>query len=317
MKEVVVLSGKGGTGKTSLTASLAALAGRAVLADCDVDAADLHLVLSPRIRESRTFSAGRKAVIDPERCTGCGICFSACRFDALEGRRDPDGRLRFGVTPLACEGCGVCALLCPEDAVTLEQQDGGEWFISDTRFGPMVHARLRPGGENSGRLVAEVREAARRLAAESGEQLILSDGPPGIGCPVIASLSGASHVVAVCEPTVSGVHDLKRVASLAAHFGLGVSVAVNRADINPGKAREVIAWVRETGLHWLGTIPFDPAVTRAQVCALPVVEHNPQSPAARAIKKVWEALRAALDDAAGAVAAGRVRADGLDSQGVD
>lgn len=317
MREVVILSGKGGTGKTSLTASFAALAGRAVLADCDVDAADLHLVLPPRVREVHEFRAGKEAVIAEDRCTGCGICFSACRFNALEGYRSADGIRRYRVLPMACEGCGVCALLCPKSAVTLDQPVCGEWFISETRFGPMVHARLRPGQENSGKLVAEVRAAARRLAAAAGERLILSDGPPGIGCPVIASLSGSSHVVAVCEPTVAGGHDLKRVAALASHFGMRISVVVNRADINPQKTVEIRSLAREGEMLWLGEIPYDPAVTRAQINALPVVQHDPDSPAARAIRSIWEKLCIALENTAPATPASRSPKQDFTEKGAD
>jgi len=292
--EVTILSGKGGTGKTSLTASFAALAGRAVIADCDVDAADLHLVLSPAVRERHAFRAGTEACIVEDRCLGCGICYSACRFDALQGYEPADGGWKYRVDPWLCEGCGLCALLCPKSAVQLEQPVCGEWFISDTSFGPMVHARLHPGRENSGKLVAEVRRAARDIAGERDERLILSDGPPGIGCPVIASLSGASLAVAVCEPTVSGEHDLKRVAGLARHFGLPVFVVMNRADINREKAAEIRAAAEKEGAVWLGEIPFDPAVTRAQRKGLPVVQDAPRSAAGMAVREVWDMLSALL-----------------------
>ena len=233
MREFVVVSGKGGTGKTSLTASFAVLAGRSVVADCDVDAADLHLVLSPRVKLSGAFRAGHVAVIDAARCTACALCERTCRFDAVKRDAEGAGRPRFAIDPTACEGCGVCVRLCPERAIDFPERLSGEWYVSDTRCGPMVHARLGVAAENSGKLVWLVREKAREIAAREGHDLVLVDGPPGIGCPVIASLTGASAALVVTEPTLSGEHDMERVLQVARHFKVPAAVCVNKWDLNP------------------------------------------------------------------------------------
>ena len=236
MKEIVVVSGKGGTGKTSVTASLAVLAERPVLADCDVDASDLYLVLAPRILERHEFFGGRKAVVREADCLGCGDCRRRCRFGAVARRdRSPAGQV-FAVDPFSCEGCGVCVRFCPASAIDFPERSCGEWMVSATRCGPMVHARLGIAAENSGKLVSTVRREARRVAEAEGRSLIVVDGPPGIGCPVIASLTGASLVLAVTEPTLSGEHDLARVLDLARHFGIPSAVCVNKWDINPEAA---------------------------------------------------------------------------------
>ena len=233
MKELVVISGKGGTGKTSITASFAVLADRPVIADCDVDASDLHLVLSPQIKECHEFRSGHEAVIRQDDCIGCGECLSHCRFKAVQVSGKPGQRAQFFIDPVSCEGCGVCVRFCPEHAIDFPERLCGEWMISETRCGPMVHARLGTAAENSGKLVSTVRREAKRIAKENNSPLIITDGPPGIGCPVIASVTGASLVLAVTEPTVSGEHDLKRVLSLARHFSIPALVCVNKWDINP------------------------------------------------------------------------------------
>lgn len=294
MKELVVLSGKGGTGKTSLTASFAALAGDAVLADCDVDAADLHLVLDPSDSHPRVFIGGKVAEIDPEACTACGRCADACRFDAItiSGRRE-DGGERYAVDEPACEGCGVCALVCPVDAIALREDASGEWMVSETRFGPLVHARLRPARGNTGKLVTLIRGTARVLAAKRGAPLVFADGPPGIGCPVIASLSGADAVLIVTEPSLSGLHDLERVIGLARGFRVTPAVCVNKWDIAPDVAETLVSWCREEEVPVVGRIPYDRAVTDAQVQRVTVIEHG-QGPAASAIREVWEQVGALL-----------------------
>lgn len=273
LKEIVVISGKGGTGKTSITAAFATLAHRPVIADCDVDAADLHLVLSPRIREKHEFRGGHSAVIEPGRCSGCGTCADLCRFDAI--RRDEEGRpggVRFAVDPAACEGCGVCVRFCPENAVAFPEKVCGEWMVSDTRSGPMVHAKLHPAADNSGKLVSTVRREAGRVAEAESRSLILADGPPGIGCPVIASVTGASLVLAVTEPTVSGAHDLERVLSLARHFGVPAAVCVNKWDIHEDMTRRIEESARAAGARVAGRVRYDPAVTGAQMRSLSAVE---------------------------------------------
>ncbi len=243
IREIVVISGKGGTGKTSLTASFASLAEEAVFCDADVDAADLHLLLSPQIEQRHPFMGGGLAVVEPEKCTGCGTCRSVCHFAAISSD--------FVVDPIACEGCGVCVDFCPEGAIDFPVQQCGEWFISSSRFGPMVHARLGIAEENSGKLVSLVRKEVRSLAEECGKELIITDGPPGIGCPVIAAISGASALVLVVEPTVSGLHDMERVAELARHFRVPAQIIVNKADLNMEMTGKIEAWAVEQGLPLL------------------------------------------------------------------
>ena len=292
MRELVVISGKGGTGKTSILASFAVLAGKAVLADCDVDAADLHLVLTPTVRRREVFRSGNEAVIRPDLCQGCGKCAELCRFAAvLRNLEDPpgDSSSRYRIDATACEGCGVCVDHCPHGAIEFPERVCGDWFVSDTRCGPLVHARLHPAAENSGKLVATVRQEARRLAESKGFGLVLVDGPPGIGCPVISSVTGASAVLAVSEPTVSGEHDLSRVLELCRHFGIPAAVCVNKWDLNPQMTEQIEAKAAVGGAGVLGRIPYDRAVTAAQLEARAVVETG--GPAAAAIRAVWERFK--------------------------
>ncbi|MCU0577817.1 MAG: ATP-binding protein, partial [Desulfobacterota bacterium] len=254
MRELVVISGKGGTGKTSLAASLASLAGNPVIADCDVDAADLHLLLRPQEIERHEFISGREAVIRATDCTGCGICQGLCRFGAISLRQDGEDAGTYHVDPVSCEGCGVCVHFCPEKAIDFPERSCGHWMISQTRCGPMVHARLGIAAENSGKLVSMVRKEARRIAEEQGRSMIIVDGPPGIGCPVIASLGGASMVLIVTEPTVSGEHDLERVLALAKHFEVPVMVCVNKWDLNPSMTERIEEQARKAGARLAGRI---------------------------------------------------------------
>jgi len=288
--ELVVISGKGGTGKTSITASFAALAaGRAVLADCDVDAADLHLVLTPEILERHDFVNGREAVIRADDCNGCGVCADLCRFDALRQVQHPSGKAIYTIDPIGCEGCGVCVRFCPSKAIDFPDRLCGEWMLSETRCGPMVHACLAVAAENSGKLVATVRREARRIAEAKELSLIITDGPPGIGCPVIASLTGASKVLAVTEPTVSGEHDLERVLQLAKHFKVATFVCVNKWDLNPGMTERIERAAERAGATVVGRIRYDHAVTSAQIQAKAVVETDALS--AADIRNVWENLK--------------------------
>lgn len=287
MKELVIISGKGGTGKTSLTASFAALTHNAVLADCDVDAADLHLILAPEIRQPTEFRSGHRAVIRADNCIGCGQCAALCRFDAIaEIRRPSDDARVFVVNPGACEGCGVCVWNCPVHAIDFPEQVCGEWFISDTRHGPMVHAHLASGAENSGKLVSLVREQARLIARQENRDLVLVDGPPGTGCPVIAALTGASGVLVVTEPTVSGAHDLARVLELTAHFKIPAAICVNKWDILPEQAEHIETAAHAAGATLAGRVRYDKAATSAQRQGLAVVEAGP-SPLADDIRTVW------------------------------
>jgi MinD superfamily P-loop ATPase len=283
VKELVVVSGKGGTGKTSLAASLAVLADRPVIADCDVDASDLHLVLSPRVKERHEFRSGHNAVIRQDDCTGCGACLAHCRFGAVVQRP-----AAYAVDPFACEGCGVCVRFCPEQAIDFPERLCGEWMISETRCGPMVHARLGVAAENSGKLVSIVRREARRIAKAENHPLVIVDGPPGIGCPVIASVTGATLVLAVTEPTVSGVHDLERVLSLTRHFDIPAAVCVNKWDLNAEMTERIEDRTRKAGARIAGRIRYDRAVTLAQMQARAVVETEARC--VEDIQRVWNGL---------------------------
>jgi MinD superfamily P-loop ATPase len=290
MKELVVISGKGGTGKTTFTASFAALAQQAVFADCDVDAADLHLLLHPEILHREEFRSGVTAVINPEKCTHCGKCQELCRFAAIE-RSDE----AYVVNRFACEGCSVCFHFCPVKAIEMQENLSGEWCISETPYGPMVHAKLGPAEENSGKLVALVRQKARRIAEEQHKSLILIDGPPGIGCPVISSVTGADMVLVVTEPTLSGGHDLERVADLTAHFQIPTAVCVNKYDINPQITEEINRYCSERGLNVVGEIPYDRTTVKALVKQTPVVEYS-HGPLARKITQIWQQIEQELSE---------------------
>ena len=279
IREIVIVSGKGGTGKTSLTAAFAALAKNSILCDADVDAADLHLLMQPEVKEQTDFMGGSKAVIDPDLCTGCGTCRTLCRFDAISDRYEVD--------PIRCEGCGVCVDFCPEQAIAFPVQRCGEWFVSDTRFGPMVHARLGIAEENSGRLVSLVRTKTRQLAEARGLELILTDGPPGIGCPVIAAIGGATALVIVVEPTVSGIHDMERVVDLAAHFRVPGMVIVNKFDLNVGMTEAIEQLAEKRNILVLGRVPFDPVFTRSMVQGQTLFEYGEESPTRRVVRDIW------------------------------
>jgi MinD superfamily P-loop ATPase len=280
MKELVVISGKGGTGKTSILAAFASLAFNKVLSDADVDAADLHLIMSPQATERHDFQAGHSAIINPEKCTACGLCRDLCRYNAISED--------YTVNRMDCEGCGVCVHFCPEKAVDFPVKTCGEWYISETRFGPMVHARLGLAEENSGKLVTLVRQEARKVAEAKKLDLILTDGPPGIGCPVIASLGGASAALIVTEPTVAGRHDMERVAQLADFFRVPVTVCVNKADLNPESTRDIQQYAEQKGYEFLGAIPFDPVFTRAMVAGVTVIEYDNHTEAAAALRQIWQ-----------------------------
>ncbi|MCP4719968.1 MAG: P-loop NTPase [Desulfobacteraceae bacterium] len=286
MKELVILSGKGGTGKTSLTAAFAGLAENMMLCDTDVDAADLHLLMAPKVQEKNDFIGGNEAIINPDKCVDCGLCKELCRFNAVI-EHDP---LSYTIDAIDCEGCGVCVDLCPEEAIDFPQKTCGEWYISDTRFGPMIHARLGIAEENSGRLVALIREEARKRVREQHLDLILTDGPPGIGCPVIASIGQANCVLIVTEPTVSGIHDMERVAKLASHFKIPAMVCVNKFDLNPDQGLAIEQIARENNVSIVGRIPFDPNFTQAMIQGKTILETHENSSTSQAIKEIWEAV---------------------------
>ncbi|MFC1893418.1 ATP-binding protein [Chloroflexota bacterium] len=284
MKEIVILSGKGGTGKTTIVGSFAALARDKVLADCDVDAADLHLLLSPPERQKSEFWSGQVAYIDEDRCTQCGLCQELCRFDAIKD---------FKVDAVSCEGCGFCSHICPAEAITMKENMSGYWFISDTRYGPLVHARLGIAQENSGKLVAVVRQQAKQIAENEGKDLIISDGPPGIGCPVISSLSGASLALLVTEPTLSGMHDLERVLDVCHHFGVPALVCINKYDLNEENTQQIENNCLSQGIEIVGKVPFDNVVTQSIVQGVPVVEYS-DGRVTREIERLWRTLSAML-----------------------
>ncbi|MFP4444675.1 MAG: ATP-binding protein [Desulfosudaceae bacterium] len=279
MKELTIISGKGGTGKTSITASFAALAKNKVIVDADVDAADLHLVIPPTVKKTTDFAGGSIAVIDPERCTECGECRQRCRFDAISED--------FVVDKIACEGCGVCVYFCPVGAIDFPQQTCGQWFVSDTACGPMIHARLGIAEENSGLLVSLLRNQAKEMAESENHELLLVDGPPGIGCPVISSLTGSSAVLVITEPTLSGLHDLKRVNELARFLRVPAMACINKWDINPEMAENIRNYSRDSEMTYVGDIPYDKDMTAAMVDQMALVNFS-DGPAAQAIRDVWK-----------------------------
>ena len=285
MKEIVVLSGKGGTGKTSIVGSFAALAQNKVLADCDVDAADLHLLLNPEVQEKHAFWSGQTAVLDGNLCTQCGLCQDLCHFKAIKD---------YTVDPVSCEGCGFCFHICPVEAITMKENLSGEWFISNTKYGPLVHARLGIAQENSGKLVALVRQQARQLAEKTGFDCIISDGPPGIGCPVISSLSGANLALLVTEPTLSGIHDLERILGVCDHFGVPALVCINKYDINEDNTCQIEHYCLNRGVEIAAKIPFDNAVTESIIQGLPVVEYY-QGKVSREIESLWQRIIRTLE----------------------
>ena len=287
MKELIILSGKGGTGKTSLTAAFATLAKNMMLCDTDVDAADLHLLMAPKIQKTTDFVGGNEAIINPEKCVDCGLCKELCRFDAVIETTDP---VSYKIDPIGCEGCGVCVDLCPEEAIDFPQKTCGEWYVSDTRFGPMIHARLGIAEENSGRLVALIREEARKRTREQHLDLILTDGPPGIGCPVIASMSQANCILIVAEPTVSGIHDMKRVGQLAAHFKIPAMVCINKFDLNPDQGLAIEQIARDNNIGIVGRIPFDPNFTQAMIQGKTIMETHEDSSTSQAIREIWQTV---------------------------
>lgn len=283
MKEITVISGKGGTGKTSLVGSFAALSGKnAVLVDGDVDAANLGLILAPDMIEEYTFRASKEAVIDPALCTECGLCRDLCRFNAVDNC--------FAVNPIACEGCAFCFYACPQNAVSMQEVVSGHWYVSTTRHGILVHARLGIAAENSGRLVTTIRSRAAEIASQRSAEYIVIDGPPGIGCPVIASLSGVDLALLVTEPTLSGMHDLKRILDVCRHFKVPAAVCINRCDLNLANTETIERYCREENVPLVGKIPFDPIFVTAMVQGVSVVEHA-DGPISDSIIAIWEKIK--------------------------
>ncbi|MGB2582235.1 MAG: ATP-binding protein [Thermoplasmata archaeon] len=289
MKEIVVVSGKGGTGKTTVLARYAEIANNAVIADCDVDAPNLHMLLNPKMRHREAFVGSKMAVVDHDKCTNCGKCEGLCRFDAIS-TVDDDGRKRVDIDIDSCEGCGICARVCPEDAIDLRDRIVGEWFVSDTDYGTMIHALLEPGAENSGKLVAMVKHEAKMTAKENGAKLVLVDGPPGIGCPVIAALSGTNIVVIVAEPTVSGLSDFRRVADLAGGFGIKCALLVNKADLNYEMTASLLEEATKREMPCIGRIPYDEELMAAMAKGAEAATEYQGCPAIIEISKTYDAL---------------------------
>ncbi|MFZ5809822.1 MAG: ATP-binding protein [Chloroflexota bacterium] len=316
MKQLVILSGKGGTGKTSLTAAFAhlawqnGLAGKIILADADVDAANLELVLQPRLLEQQEFKGGKVAVIDQETCASCGECQTVCRFDAIyfhpqpfwreeKGahpspfRREASGEGYF-VDPIACDGCAACVYQCPTQSISMRDQVAGIFYFSESRYAPLYHANLFPGQENSGKLVTLVKQRARLQALDENRQQLIVDGPPGIGCPVISAVSGANLALIVAEPTVSGVHDMRRVLETVWHFGVNAMVCINKADVYPAGTEEIESFCSENGIETVGRIPFDLTVASAMVAGEAVTAYQPEAPASLAIRQIWRRVKQSL-----------------------
>jgi MinD superfamily P-loop ATPase len=291
MKQLVVISGKGGTGKTVISACFAALSKKKVMADCDVDAANLYLLLHGENQEAHPFSGGRKALIDPEKCTACGECVSVCRFEAIS--ETDKGAIH--IDPLSCEGCAVCFYICPVQAIEMEKSLSGEWFVSRTKYGPFVHARLGIGQENSGKLVTEVRKKATQIAEQDKLDFILIDGPPGIGCPVIASLSGTDLALVVTEPSLSGIHDMERVIQMARHFGIPATCCINKFDLNLRHTEYIQRWCERNSVPLVGKIPFDEKVTESMVQGIPLVEYSNDS-TSNNIQRIWKKLKQLLEE---------------------
>lgn len=287
MKEITILSGKGGTGKTSITAAIASLAEQAVLCDNDVDAADLHLLLQPKILESHVFLSGCYAVIDQDKCTGCGLCMDKCRFDAIHVQEND----QLEVNPFQCEGCKLCERLCPVDAISMKESNNNEWFISTTRFGTLVHARMGPGEENSGRLVTKVRQHASQKAKEEGRHYVINDGPPGIGCAVIASMTNVNLVLVVIEATKSGWHDAERLIELAHSFGIETLAVINKFDINLEVTADIVKALDGVNVPLITKIPFDKTMVDSMSAGKTIVEYAPDSHIAQQIKEIWGRIK--------------------------
>ncbi|MCP4651874.1 MAG: (4Fe-4S)-binding protein [Candidatus Omnitrophica bacterium] len=282
MKQIVVISGKGGTGKTVITASFAALAKNKVMADCDVDAADLHLLLTPKIKEKYDFRSGVTAVVDKNKCIQCGLCRKLCRFSAVNSD--------FTIDSVSCEGCSFCGFACPQNAIEMRENLAGEWFISATRFGPMVHAKLGVAEENSGKLVSLVRKNAKEIAEKIGADWIVIDGSPGIGCPVIASISGVDCALVVTEPTLSGLHDAARVIDVTRHFKVPVKLVINKYDLNLDMTEQIELYCQEKEVPVIGKLGFDKAIIKAMVENKTIVEYS-QGKSSKTIKNIWLRLQ--------------------------
>lgn len=286
MKEITILSGKGGAGKTSLAAALASLAQNSVFCDCDVDASDLHLILTPNIKEEHKFDSGALAVINSDLCINCGLCEENCRFDAIY----PNDSGLLQVNPFQCEGCRLCERICPTNAISTVKNKNNQWFVSETRFGPMVHAQMGAGEENSGRLVTKIRDKAKEIAVIQNAEFIISDGPPGIGCPVIASLTGTDLVLMIIEPSVSGLHDAQRMYQLVKSFELPAFAVINKFDINLEITQKTEYFLKENEIILLGKIPFETNIVESMIHSKTINEYLPNNPVSGELKSIWQKI---------------------------
>lgn len=282
MKQIVVISGKGGTGKTLITASFACLANNKVMVDCDVDAPNLHLLLNPEIKQKHEFLSGATAKIDKNTCQECGQCISVCRFDAINEN--------FMVDPISCEGCAVCSHICPAGAIVMEENISGHYYISETKYGPFVHAKLNPAEENSGKLVTKIREIAKEIAEKEKKQYIIIDGPPGIGCPVIAAITGVDLALIVTEPTLSGIHDMKRIGEVTKHFGIATKVVINKYDLNLKNTETIRQICEKEGMEVIALLPFCREVSESIVHGIPFVEFS-KNALAQKLTLLWEKVK--------------------------
>lgn len=286
MQEITILSGKGGTGKTSITAAIASIVKNAVFCDNDVDAADLHLILQPQIKEKHAFSSGKEAIIDTELCTACGICEDYCRFDAIQYIDET-----YIIKSFQCEGCRLCERVCPYDAIKTIEKKNNFWFVSNTRFGTLIHAHMGPGEENSGRLVTQVRNKAKEIAQQSHANYIINDGPPGIGCSAIASITGTDKTLLVIEPSISSLHDALRIIELINNFNTPIYALINKYDINTKISDQIEDKLKEKKIPLLGKIPFDKQMVKAMIEGKSIIEYLPDSEISLHIKKMWEGLK--------------------------
>ncbi len=286
MQQIAILSGKGGTGKTSIASALASYAGKAVFVDCDVDAADLYIIFQPQNYAFYNFEGGEIAQVDQDKCTNCNLCLDICRFDAIS---EKDGNIQ--INPYQCEGCRLCANICPVKAIEMKGNKDNKWFVGNTRFGKLVHARLAPGEDNSGKLVTRIREEAKKIAKENNNEYIIIDGPPGIGCPVISSLSGVDKVLIVTEPSVSGLHDLKRLNKLLVKMKKKTFVLINKADLNFNKTKEMEMYCQNSQLEFIGKLPYNRDFTDAMIKQQNINEYKPGSELDEILKETWNKLK--------------------------
>jgi MinD superfamily P-loop ATPase len=289
MKEITILSGKGGTGKTSITAALASIARNALYCDNDVDAANLHLIFQPEIKESNKFISGLKATINSDECSKCGLCKELCRFDAIGINKDGV----FQINPFQCEGCRLCERICPQNAISSKRNDNNFWYVSSTRFGTFIHAKMAPGEENSGKLVTQVRKRAKEIAIETGINYIINDGPPGIGCAAISSLAGTNVVVIVTEPTKTGLHDLQRLVELINAFNIPTYVVINKFDINPDITISFQDFLKKQDIPLIAKIPFNKLMVEAMIEGKNIIEFSPDSNISGIVREIWQRVKTA------------------------